>query len=154
MRPSVRIRPPRPSATTVRENHNGFTIDTSLERIDFDLVHSWLTSSYWSPGVSQERVERAARRSSLVIGAYNESRQLGYCRVISDETSFAWLCDVFVDEAHRGIGIAKEMVRFALAHPDYQGLRRWVLATRDAHDVYRACGFEPLVNPERWMIKL
>ena len=75
-------------------------------------------------------------------------------RVISDRTTFAWLADVYVDAPHRGKGIGKAMVRYALDHSEHQGLRRWVLATKDAHGVYEECGFEPIPNPERWMIRL
>ncbi len=127
-------------------------LDDELARIDFARVHAWLASAYWSPGISREKVERAAQNSSLVVGAYRDSLQVGYLRVVSDKTSFAWICDVYVDEAHRGLGIARAMVRFALAHPDHQGLRRWLLATRDAHGVYGSAGFEPLPEPQRWMI--
>ena len=80
--------------------------------------------------------------------------QVGYMRVISDKATFAWICDVFVAEAHRGQKIAGAMVRFAQAHPDHKGLRRWVLATRDAHPVYAGVGFTPLPEPARWMIYL
>lgn len=128
-------------------------IRQGIDGIDFDRVHSWLTSSYWSPGVTRERVERAARGSSMVIGAYEDGRQVGYCRVVSDRTTFAWVADVWVDEPARGKGIARAMVASAMADPEHQGLRRWVLATRDAHRVYAALGFEPLIQPERWMVK-
>ena len=89
--------------------------------------------------------------SSAVIGAYAGSDQVGYMRIVSDRATFAWLCDVFVDSEHRGQGIAKAMVGFALRHPDHQGLRQFLLATRDAHTVYDALGFKPITNPERWM---
>jgi ribosomal protein S18 acetylase RimI-like enzyme len=129
-------------------------VDDSLERIDFERVHRWLSDTYWSPGISREKVERAARNSSLVVGAYRGGTQVGYLRVVSDRTAFAYLCDVYVDEAYRGQGIARRMVRYALEHPEYQGLRRWLLATRDAHEVYRGLGFELLPLPERWMCLL
>lgn len=135
----------------MRREHNGYEIDDSPDRIDFERVHGWLTTSYWSPGIAPEKVVKAARGSAMVVGAYRDGVQAGYIRIVSDKTSFAWICDVFVDEAHRGRGLAKAMVRYALEHPDYQGLRRWVLATRDAHGVYREVGFEPLPSPERWM---
>lgn len=131
-----------------------YAIDDSLDRVDFARVHGWITTTYWSPGVGREKVERAARNSSLVVGAYNGGTQVGYLRVVSDRATFAWICDVFVDEAHRGRGIARAMVRFALEHPDHQGLRRWLLATQDAHGVYSQCGFIPLPAPDRWMILL
>lgn len=128
-----------------------YEIDDALERIDFDRVHGWLASTYWSPGIAREKVERAARNSSLVLGAYKNGTQAGYLRVVSDRATFAWVCDVFVDDAHRGQGLARAMVRFALAHPEHQELRRWLLATQDAHGVYEACGFRLIDNPERWM---
>jgi len=134
--------------------HDGYELDDSLERMDFARVHGWLTTAYWSPGVSRERVEKAARGSSLVVGAYQNDAQVSYLRVVSDKTTFAWVCDVFVDEAHRGRGIARAMLRFALEHPEHQGLRRWLLATVNAHGVYREVGFIPLPFPERWMAYL
>ena len=130
---------------------NGYELDENLERVDFAKVHGWLTTSYWSPGVTHEKVEKAAHGSSLVVGAYKDGEQVGYMRVISDQTTFAWIADVFVDEAHRGQGLARAMVRYALEHPQHQGLRRWVLATLDAHGVYQGVGFEPLPYPERFM---
>ncbi len=96
-------------------------------------------------------VERAARHSSLLVGAYHQGLQVSYLRVVSDRTTFAWICDVWVDEAHRRRGIARAMVRFALAHPEHQRLRRWLLATTNAHGVYQAVGFEPLAEPHKWM---
>jgi GNAT superfamily N-acetyltransferase len=135
----------------VKFEADGFSIDDDIDRIDFEIVHSWLTTSYWSPGISREKVERAARGSATVIGAYVGDQLAGYARVVSDKATFAWLCDVFVDEAFRGRGIAKAMVRFALDLPYSPELRRWILATRDAHSIYAECGFTPLENPERWM---
>ena len=128
-----------------------FELDDSRARLDMDRIHDWLASTYWSPGVAPERVERAVAGSSLVVGAYVGGEQVGVLRVVSDRATFAWICDVYVDEAHRGRGIARAMVRYALAHPEHQGLRRWLLATRDAHGVYEACGFKPLDNPESWL---
>jgi len=131
---------------------NPIRIVDGLEFVDFETVHRWLAGSYWSPGVSREKVERGARYSSLVISALDGDRQVGYTRIVSDRASFAWVCDVFVDEEYRGLGIAKRMVRYALEHHEHQDLRRWVLATRDAHGIYRECGFIPLPLPERWMV--
>ena len=131
--------------------HGEYEIDMDLKRVQFDRVHSWLSGSYWSPGISKERVEKAATHSALVVSAYRDGVQAGYLRVVSDQTTFAWVCDVFVDEAHRKQGVAKAMVNFAIAHPEFQGLRRWILATKDAHSVYAECGFAPVPFPERWM---
>ncbi|MCW3099351.1 MAG: acetyltransferase [Chthonomonadaceae bacterium] len=145
----------------MRTQHGAYELDDDITRIDFVRVHSWLTTSYWSPGIALDKVQRAAEGSSLVVGVYQRSerenepgQQVGYMRVISDKATFAWIADVFVDEAHRGQKIASAMVRFALAHPEHQGLRRWVLATLDAHPVYAGVGFIPLPEPARWMIHL
>lgn len=131
--------------------HSSFEIDNDPSRIDFALVHSWLATAYWSPGVSRELVERAARNSAEVVGAYSGDGQVGYCRVVSDKATFAWLCDVFVAPEARGQGIAKAMVRFCLEMPYAAELRRWVLATRDAHAIYAECGFKPMENADSWM---
>jgi GNAT superfamily N-acetyltransferase len=130
----------------------GVELKEGLECVDFERVHQWLTTSYWSPGISLEKVRRAAAGTSLVVSAFVDDRQVGYMRVISDRATFAWIADVYVDELQRGKGIAKGMIEFALQHPEHQGLRRWVLATRDAHAVYESCGFGPLWEPHRWMI--
>ena len=129
-----------------------YELDEKLSRMQFDRLHSWLTTTYWSPGVTFEQVVRAAKNSSLVVGAYYENLQVGYVRVVSDRTTFAWLCDVFVDEAHRGKGLARAMVAHALENPEHSGLRRWLLATKDAHGVYEKLGFEPIRAPARWMV--
>ena len=136
----------------MRRLHGEYQIDEDVRRLDLPLVHSWLTNSYWSPGVTPDTVERAARGSSLVVGAYLGQKQVGYLRVVSDRATFAWIADVFVDPAHRGRRIATAMLRFALEQSAHQNLRRWVLATRDAHDVYASVGFVPLPHPERFMI--
>lgn len=133
--------------------HEGFEIDDDRSRIDFAKVHSWLTEAYWSNGVSQEKVERAAQFSTVVLGAYAEGAQVGYCRVVSDRTTFAWLSDVYVDPAFRGKGVAQALTDFALKHPDLANMKRWLLATKDAQPLYSKLGFEPLANPEHWMLK-
>ena len=123
-----------------------------VEAMDLDRVHGWLTTAYWSPAVTRELVVRAANGASLVVGAFLGDDQTGYMRVVSDRATFAWICDVFVDPDHRGKGIASMMIQAALDDPGHQGLRRWVLATADAHAVYAKLGFEPLPFPDRWMI--
>src|ERR1700722_709635 len=136
----------------IRE-HNGYEIDDDSARTDFEAVHTWLAGTYWSPGISREQVERGARHSTIVVGAFEKETgaQAGFLRVVSDTTRFAWICDVFVDSAHRSKGLARQMVRFAVEHPDLVDVSRWILATRDAHDVYRSAGFGPLPEPSRWM---
>jgi GNAT superfamily N-acetyltransferase len=133
-------------------SHATYEFDDSLARIDFARVHHWLANTYWSPGISRERVEKGARHSSLVIGAYQSNVQVGFGRVVSDRTRFAYLCDVFVDPAHRGHGLAKAIVRFALDHPEHSGIDKWFLRTQDAHDVYRPLGFSQIIDPEAWMV--
>jgi GNAT superfamily N-acetyltransferase len=131
--------------------HRGYEIDDELARVDFARVRKWLDGTYWAAGRSRERIETSARHSSLVVGAYRESVQAGFMRVVSDRVTFAWVADVYVDAAHRGAGIARAMVRFALDHPEHREIRRWVLRTRDAHGVYQALGFGPYEEPESFM---
>jgi len=115
-----------------------------------DVIHGFLTASYWSPGISRALVERAVR-NSVCFGVYEQGRQLGFARVITDQATFAYLADVFILEAHRGRGLAKALMSAIVADPRLQGLRRWVLATRDAHGLYERYGFTPLAKPQRFM---
>jgi ribosomal protein S18 acetylase RimI-like enzyme len=109
-----------------------------------------LASSYWSPGITREHVERAASHSALVLTAFREQEQVGYLRVISDKTRFAYICDVWVEAGHRRRGLASAMVRCALEHPDFSTVT-WLLATVDAHSVYAPLGFRALKEPHRFM---
>jgi GNAT superfamily N-acetyltransferase len=123
-------------------------------RIDTARVHGWLASSYWTPGIALEQVERQ-NAGSHCLGAYHaEHGQVGFARVISDRASFAWLADVWVDESARGQGLGRRMVRWFVEHPDYVTVRRFALTTADAHGVYAALGFTPLRRPERLMERL
>ena len=133
---------------TVAENH--FTISTDKSKIDLDYVHEFLSNSYWSPGVPMDTVKRAME-NSLCFAVYDNDRQVGYARMITDTATFAYLADVFIDENYRGKGLGKWLVKSILAHPDLQGLRRIILATRDAHSLYAEFGFVPFTTPERWM---
>jgi GNAT superfamily N-acetyltransferase len=122
-------------------------VSTDPKRLDLDAIHAFLSQrSYWAEGTSREEVERSIR-NSIAFGVYDEDRQLGFARVVSDRATFAYLADVFVLEAYRGQGLAKWLVECVLAHPDLQGLRRWVLATRDAHGLYARYGFRPPADP-------
>ena len=130
-----------------------YEIDDDPARVDYPLVASWLAQTYWSPGISLQRVELAAKNSSLIIGCYHTQGQAGYMRVVSDRARFAYLLDVIVDEPHRGKGIGRQMVRLALENPEFANVDFWILATLDAHGVYSRLGFAPLPEPERWMIR-
>ena len=129
----------------------GYSLVEGVANADFAAVHAMLVEAYWCRGTSQERIEKAARGCSLVLNIFREGSQVAFARVVSDRTTFGWICDVIVHEGHRGKGLGKAMVKHALEHPDHQQFRRWVLATRDAHEVYAACGFEPLDRPQNWM---
>ena len=118
--------------------------------VDLDVVHGFLTNAYWSPGVSRERVERAITWS-MPFSVFEDDRQVGFARVITDRTTFAYLADVFVVPEARGQGLAAWLMQTIVAHPELQGLRRWFLATRDAHGLYEKVGFGPMVTPERMM---
>lgn len=118
---------------------------------DIDTIHALLRVTYWSPGIPRETVERAARNSICAIARDDQGALIGFARIVSDRATFAWLCDVVVLPAHQGQGIARDLVRALQAHPDLQGLRRWLLGTKDAHGVYALLGFTPLDAPERFM---
>lgn len=129
-------------------------IRTELADMDLDLVHQWLsTDAYWSLGRSREAVATAAAHS-LNFGAFDDAgRQVAYARVVTDHANFAWLCDVYVDRAHRGRGLGTRLVAAVVEHLDGLGVRRTLLATKDAHEVYRGFGFEPLPDPAMWMVR-
>jgi GNAT superfamily N-acetyltransferase len=131
-----------------------WTLSSDPARLQMDAVYEWLTHAYWSEGIRRDVVERAFS-NSLVIGAYadDDGRQLGVARLVTDQATFAWLCDVFVAEEARGQGLARAMVTAFLEDPRLQTLRRWCLATRDAHGVYQPLGFGE-GNASTWMERL
>lgn len=130
---------------------NEYEISTDKSRFDVELIHRFLDGqSYWAKGLPKELIPRMIA-GSLCFGVYLHSEQVGFARVISDFTTFAYLSDVFITETHRGKGLSKRLVQHILARPDLQGLRRFVLATRDAHSLYAAFGFQPLDHPEYFM---
>ena len=125
-------------------------VDTDPARLDRETIFQFLSQSYWAKGITREIVEQSIRHS-LCFGAYLENKQVGFARVVTDFATFAYLADVFVLETYRGQGISKLIVKSILGHPQLQGLRRWLLATRDAHGIYARFGFVPLKAPERFM---
>jgi GNAT superfamily N-acetyltransferase len=141
----------------IYETHrDNLTISTDPSRLDLDAIADMLSRSYWAKGRTREVIARYVQYS-LVFGIYDNApgvstvRQIGFARVISDYTTFAWLCDVIIHEDYRGQGIGKWLMETILSHPDLLGLRRFLLATRDAHGLYSQYGFTPLNNPQNWM---
>jgi GNAT superfamily N-acetyltransferase len=131
---------------------DGYLISTDASMLDLEVVHGYLSRSYWAAGVSEDVVRRSIE-NSLCFGVYRGEEQAGFARVVTDRATFAYLADVFVLEEHRGRGIGKWLVEVILSHPDLQGLRRWMLATRDAHDLYRRYAFTELARPGIFMEK-
>ena len=129
---------------------NQYQISTDRSRLNVTLIHDFLRSSYWAQGIPRVVVERSIQRS-LCFGAFLDRQQVGFARVISDFAVIAYLADVFVVPEHRGRGISKLLMRAIVEHPDLQGLRRFMLVTRDAHGLYTQFGFEPLTHPECFM---
>jgi GNAT superfamily N-acetyltransferase len=136
--------------TGVDAARGGFAISTDSARFDMSVIHGFLTHSYWAQGIDEDTVRRAVA-NSLCFGVFLGARQIGFARVVTDRATFAYLADVFILEEFRGQGLARWMMELILAHPDLQRLRRWLLATRDAHGLYRQHGFTPLASPARFM---
>jgi GNAT superfamily N-acetyltransferase len=133
-----------------RKNMPSVVVDTDKDRLDLPVIHQFLTNSYWARGIPIDVVERSIR-NSLCFGLYDGDEQVGFARVVTDYATFAYLADVFVLESHRGRGLGKLLISAVMADPSLQGLRRWLLATRDAHSLYSQYGFTPLANPGRFM---
>ena len=127
-----------------------YEITCDKSRFDLEAIHRFLTQSYWSPGVPRTVVERAIT-NSLCFGILLEGQQIGFARVITDKATFAYLADVYVLPDHRGQGLSLRLMEQIIRYPDLQGLRRMMLATRDAHSLYEKFGFKPLAAPERIM---
>ena len=126
-------------------------ISTDKSLLNIPYIHHYLsTQSYWAEGIPLWIVERSIK-GSLCFGIYREQQQIGFARVITDEATFAYLADVFIDASFRGQGLSKWLMEVIMAHPDLQPLRRFMLATMDAHGLYRQYGFTPISKPDRWM---
>ncbi len=137
--------------TTYEIHEETLVISDDPARLNRELIHHFLSErSYWAQGVSPEMVNRSLDHS-LCLGVYQAGQQVGFARVVTDFATFAWLADVFVVEAKRGQGIGKKLVAAVLAHPRLQGLRRFMLGTKDAAGLYARFGFKPLAQPERFM---
>lgn len=131
---------------------DGFLVSDDKERLDVDAVQRLLESSYWASGRPRAVTELSLEHSAC-YGLYDlrEERQVGFMRVVTDYATFAWLCDVIIEERYRGRGLGTWMLDAVLGAPELQRLHRWMLATHDAHEFYRAYGFGELAHPEYWM---
>ncbi len=134
--------------------HGVYTISTDPARFDVDVFHRYLSEeSYWARGRLRETTDTAVA-NSMVFGAYaDDGEMVGAARVVTDRITFSWLCDVFVLDAHRGRGLGRALVDAVMNHPDLAAVKRTMLATNDAHELYRSYGFEPLDRPQRWMFR-
>lgn len=130
---------------------NEFVIDTDRSRLDFVAIQRFLAEdSYWAKTRTAEQTQRAID-NSICFGMYHDETLVGFARVVSDQATFAYLGDVFIINEYRGQGLSKWLMEIVISHPDLQGLRRWVLATRDAHGLYEQFDFGELKFPDRWM---
>ncbi len=136
--------------TNLEVRRGSLLISTDPALLDVDTVCEFLSRSYWASERPRQRIERSLQHS-LVFGVYDGERQIGVARLVTDYTTFAWLCDVFIDEEYRGRGIGKWLMETILAHPELQDLKRFLLVTADAHGLYSQYGFTPLANPQGWM---
>ena len=128
----------------------GYEISCDPARLDLDVIHGFLSQSYWAKAIPRALVEKSIQ-NSLCFGAYQGAAQVGFARIVTDKATFAYLCDVFVLPDHRGHGLSKALVTAIVAHPELQGLRRWNLVTIDAHGLYEQFGFKTAAQPERYM---
>lgn|SRR5689334_5732489 len=139
------------STPPVECHHEAYTISTDKRKLDLSRIHEFLSrESYWAQGRTIETVRRSIE-NSLPFGVYEGDRQIGFARVVTDYATFAWLADVFILPPWRGKGLSKWLVSTILDHPDLQGFRRWMLATSDAHELYRRFGFQEIPEPKRFM---
>jgi GNAT superfamily N-acetyltransferase len=127
-----------------------YAVSDDQARLDMSMIHGFLTNCYWAKGISVEAVKRTVEHS-ISMGVYENDVQVGFGRAITDRTTFAYLADLFILQEHQGRGLASWLVECFLQHPELQGLRRWLLATVDAHGLYERSGFRPLQEPGRFM---
>ncbi len=137
----------------ITEQKGDYIISTDRAKLDLNVIHGYLANeSYWCKNIPVKKVKTQIA-NSLNFGLYHNEKQIGYARVISDFSSIAYLGDVFVLEEFRGQGLSKWLMKVVMAHPELQGLRRWILLTRDAHELYKKFGWKEIAAPDRWMEK-
>jgi len=128
-----------------------YRITTEQTEFELDTIHGYLTQSYWAKGITKQTVQRSIENSLCFAVIKNTEELVGFARVITDKATFAYLADVFIVEEEQGQGLGKKLISFILAHPELQGLRRFALATKDAHGLYSQFGFQPIGKPENLM---
>ncbi len=128
-------------------------ISTDNKKLDIDFIHQFLTHSYWAEGRTKEEVN-ISLKNCLNFGIYLDKKQIGFARVLTDYAVFGYLMDVFIIEEHRGNGYSKLMMKAIMDHPDLQNIKRWMLATHDAHALYKKFGFSTIEDPSKLMEKL
>lgn len=129
-----------------------YSITTDVNQLDLNIIHQFLASSYWAKGLPLEVLQRSIQ-NSLIFGLYKGKQQIGFARLITDHATFAYVADVFILEPFREQGLGKWLIETIISYPELQGLRRWLLATKDAHELYRRFGFTELKNSDRLMEK-
>lgn len=141
--------------------NNGFSISTNKDFLDLSVIHNFLSQeAYWSKGIPKQTVKKAIENSMLCFGVYKGEvgkdgfEQVGFARVITDLATFAYLCDVFILPDYRKLGLSKWLMESITSYSDLKGIRRFMLATSDAHSLYSQYGFEKIVNPEPFMQKV
>ena len=127
-----------------------FNISTEKEKMDVNLIHSFLTRSYWAEGISKEIIRRSIE-GALCFGVFENDKQVGFARMITDKATFAYLADVFIIDEYRGLDLSKWLMEVIMSYPDLQGLRRMMLATKDAHGLYSQYGFKEVKNKQLFM---
>ena len=140
----------------MKTDHRGkFTISTDKAHLDIDMIQNYLSAiSYWAQGRPRDVTEQSIK-NSLCFGVYAGNQQVGFARVVTDYATFGWLCDVFILERYQGQNLGKWLIETVVAHPELHAVKRLMLATKDAHELYRKYGgFEPLQIPEKWMTRV
>ncbi|MBV9339817.1 MAG: GNAT family N-acetyltransferase [Acidobacteria bacterium] len=135
---------------TIEHEYGDYVVSTDPARLDHDVIHRFLTNSYWAKGIPRQLVARCIE-NSLCFGVFRGREQVGFARVISDYATFAYVGDVFILAEHRGRGLGKFLMSCVMNHPELVGLRRWSLVTRDGHGLYRQFGFTSLARPDGYM---
>ncbi len=135
----------------VKAEKGEYLLSTDKSKLDLKMIHEFLsTESHWAKNIPYERVKKSIE-NSLCFGLYHGEKQIGFARVISDYSTIAYLGDLFILKDHRGKGLSRWMLEVIMNHPDLTGLRRWILVTKDAHDVYQQYGWAMVARPENWM---